>query len=388
MPRNREPITKHARADGSTVYKAVVDAGPDPATGQRRQRRGTFPTQKAARAWLAQTRVEVEKGTYVAPVKLALGDYLEEWLAGRVDVKPSTRRNYQDALRPIRQTLAARPLQSLTEADLDLLVVGMLDGSLRAQGRAGQPLSPRAVRLTLTVLGMALKAAMEEGRVQRNVAALVKRPPQSTARRTGWEPAQVEAFLAAADMDPLGGAFRLSLHGLRRGEVCGLRWEDVDLETGDVTVRRSRVLVAGLGIVEQEDTKTAASARVVWMGPGTTASVGRLRAVQAEARLAAPPGRWQHSGLVVVDAMGRGVRPDWYADAFARCAAAAGVPLISLHQARHAFGSYMIHKGVPIPVVSRLLGHADPAVTMAIYAHALETGSREQVVAALTAVGL
>lgn len=388
MPRNSEPIVKHTLASGKIVYKAVVDAGPDPATGQRRQRRGTFPTQKAARAWLAQTRVEVEKGTYVAPVKVSLGDYLDQWLAGRVDVKPTTRRNYQDALRPVRQTLAARPLQALTKADLDHLVAGMLDGSLRAQGKPGQPLSPRAVRLTLTVLGMALKAAQEEGRVTRNVATLVKRPKQSTAKRTGWEPAQVEAFLAAADQDPLGGAFRLSLHGLRRGEVCGLRWEDVDLETGDVQVRRSRVLVAGLGIVDQEDAKTAASARVVWMGPGTAAAVARLRKDQAEARLAAGPGVWQESGLVVVDGMGRGVRPDWYADAFARCAAAAGVPLISLHQARHAFGSYMIHKGVPIPVVSRLLGHADPAVTMAIYAHALETGSRDQVLAALTAVGL
>ncbi|MGI8747796.1 MAG: tyrosine-type recombinase/integrase [Deinococcus sp.] len=388
MPRNAGPLRPTRLASGKTVYKVAVDVGPDPANGARRQRRGSFPTQRAARAWLAQTRVDVEKKTYVAPVKLTLGEYLDQWLAGRVDVKPTTRRNYEDALKPVRRTLAARPLQALTKADLDSMVAGMLDGSLRSQGKPGQPLSPRAVRLTLTVLGMALKAAMEEGRVQRNVAQLVKRPKAATARKTGWEPAEVEAFLAAADLDPLGGAFRLSLHGLRRGEVCGLRWEDVELETGDVAVRRSRVLVAGIGVVAQEDAKTAASARVVWMGPGTAAAVGRLRTAQAEARLAAAPGVWQDSGLVVQDALGRGVRPDWYADAFGRCASAAGVPLVSLHQARHAFGSYLIHKGVPIPVVSRLLGHADPAVTMAIYAHALETGSREQVMAALTAVGL
>lgn len=91
---------------------------------------------------------------------------------------------------------------------------------------------------------------------------------------------------------------------------------------------------------------------------------------------------------MVVNEIGQGLRPDYYADLFVRTARDAGLPVISLHQARHAFGSYLIHKGLPIPVVSRLLGHADPAITMAIYAHALETGSKDAVTAALQAVGL
>lgn len=387
MPRHAEPIKRHELADGTTVWKVVVDAGPDPATGKRRQRRGTFTTRKAATAWLAATRVDVAKGSYVAPKKVTLGEYLDGWLAGRVDVKPTTRRNYEDALRPVRTRLAARPLQAISVEDVQGVVAGMLDGSLRTVGRKGEPLSPRAVRLTLTVLGQALEDALQAGYVTRNVARLVKRPKQTTARRSGWEPEQVETFLAAIEDHELGGAFRLSLHGLRRGEVCGLRWVDVDLDAGEVTVKRSRVLVAGIGIVDQVDAKTKAAARTVWLGPATTAALLRLRTAQKEARMAAGPA-WVDSGLVVVDGIGQGLRPDTFANMFVRTAREAGLPVISLHQARHAFGSYLIHKGVPIPVVSRLLGHADPSVTMAIYAHALETGSRDQVKAALEAVGL
>lgn len=386
MPRAATPIKKHTNGDGSIVWKAVVDAGPDPATGNRRQRRGTFATRKEAAAWLAATRTDVARGTYVAPVKITLGQHLDQWLAGRVDLKPSTARNYQDALRPIRQSLAAKPLQAVTKADLDGVVARMLDGSLRSQGTAGKPMSSRAVRLSLTVVSQALNSAVEEGKITRNVALLVKRPKQATARKEGWEPSEVEAFLAAADVHPFGAAFRLSLHGLRRGEVCGLRWSDVDLDAGTLRVVQSRTLVHGLGIVEGTP-KSAASARTVDLGEGTTAALRRLRTATKEARVLAGPD-WQDTGLVVVDALGRGVRPDLYSDLFARCAKAADVPLISLHQARHALVSYLLHKGVPVAVVQRMVGHADAGVTLSVYTHPLRDGSRDQVVTALAAVGL
>lgn len=378
----KEPIRKIELAGGRVRYRVVVDVGLDPATGKRRQVTSTHDTLKAARAWLAQTRTDATKGTFVARERTTVADYLDGWLAGRVDLKPSTRRNYEDALKVVRDSLGQRSLQDLAKADLDRLVAGMLDGSLRRQGTKGRPLSPRAVRLTLTVLSQALDAAVAEGRLVRNVASLVKRPKDQRADKAVWEPEHVATFLASTESALLGPLFRLSLHGLRRGEVCGLRWEDVDLEAEQVTVRHARVLVAGLGVVEG-DTKSSAGQRTVWLGPETTQRLEGLRRAQREQGQG-----WRDEDLVALDAAGQPLRPDWYSDAFTRAAKAAGVPPVSLHGARHGFVSYLLHQGVPVAVVQRLVGHADAAVTLGVYTHALETGSRASVREALAAVGL
>lgn len=385
---SREPIRKlPADSQGRVRYRAVVDTGRDPATGRRKQATRTFPTLRAARAWVAETRTDVSRGTHVDSHVLTVAEYVTAWLEGRRDLKPATRENYLLALRPVTATVGARPLQALTKSDLDSTVAQMLNGSLRSTGTAGKPLSARSVRLTLGVLSQALDSAVREGRLHRNVAALVERPRQATVKPTVWEASDTARFLSAADNDRLAGAWRLTLHGLRRGEVLALRWQDVDLEAGLVAVHRTRVVVAGQAVI-QDSTKTTSGRRTVPLSPEAVAVLRLHRAQQREERLLAGSSWADQEGHLVVDTLGRMVSPRWYADTFKALSKRAGVPVVRLHDARHAYGSYLLDAGVPVPVVAQVMGHASPAITMTVYAHALRTGADERVRAASSAAGL
>lgn len=236
-----EPIKKEATGR----YVVVVDvASPGE---KRKQLKRRFTTYKEARTWLAATRSEVATGRYVAPTKVTVTEHLTEWLAGRRDLKPGTLANYRDAVKIVRSDQSSdrhlwRPSRRPTWTGWWPACWTAPYGSLRRRGRPGQPLGPDTIRLTLTVLTMALDGAVKEGRLARNVAALVDRPRQDKREKVVWEAAEAERFTAVSDLDRLAGAWRLSLSGLRRGEVFGLRWDSVDLEASVVHVRRSRVI--------------------------------------------------------------------------------------------------------------------------------------------------
>lgn len=380
-----EPIKK-VTARGRTRYRVIVDVGIDPATGRRKQVCSTHDTKKAAQLWLAETRAQAAKGTFVGRERTTVDAYLDEWLAGKRDLKPTTKANYTDALKVARRSFGHKALQDLTKADLDRMVNGMLDGSLRRQGRTGQPLSARAVRLTLTVVSMALESAVKEGRLARNVAAMVERPGNQTKARGVWNGGHMAAFLKVSDADRLGGAWRLTMQGLRRGEVLGLSWEDVDLDAATVTVHRNRVAVGSETILQT--TKTAAGRRVLALTPGAVTALKRMKAQQAQERLQAGA-LHQDTGLVAVDALGEPVKPRWYGDRFKALARDAGVPVVRLHDARHAYGSHLLDQGVPLTIVSEVLGHASVDITASVYAHAVnDDTTHDRVRQAAVAAGL
>ncbi|MDQ3702798.1 MAG: Arm DNA-binding domain-containing protein, partial [Chloroflexota bacterium] len=307
-------IRKVTLPSGTTKYEAVTDGPRDGTTGKRKQVRRRFDTRKQAVAWEASAKSEIDKGTFVVRERVTLDAYLDDWLGGLFKPKPSTVANYRDALKPVRRVIGAKMLQEIVKADVERVVRGMQDGSLRVQGRRGEPMSPPAIRLTLTVLSMALKGAVVEGRIARNVAAMVERPADTRKRRDIWEAADAANFLVVADVDRLAGAWRLSLHGLRRGEVLGLAWADVDLDQGLVHVHRSRVLVDGQPTL-QASTKSDAGERMVPLDAGSVAAMRKTSAQQAQERLAAGSA-YADTGLVAVDPLGRPVAPRWYGDRF------------------------------------------------------------------------
>jgi integrase len=173
-------------------------------------------------------------------VNAYLDSYFKGASRGR---RASTTRNYKDAFRPVRERLGDHPLQSLTKADIEDLMDWMLTSGRRRGGKPGTGLSGRTARLTLGRLTAALEMAVLEGKLVRNVAKLVT-PPENTPReRDTWSKAEVCKFLAAATHDRLLAGWRLSLYGLRRGEVLGLRWSDIDLTAKTLTISQARVLV-------------------------------------------------------------------------------------------------------------------------------------------------
>jgi integrase len=225
----------------------------------------------------------------------------------------------------------------------------------------------------LILLGKVLEDEVKQGTLSRNVAKLVEHPHQVKKDMKTWTAEQAATFLETAADHRLSAAFQLSLYGLRRGEVLGLCWSDVDLQAKTITIRRARVEITGVGVVEGEP-KTERGRRTLPLDDGLVAALRSLKARQAQERLAA--GHAYTAGCgdcggehLVVNELGHPYRPEWFSDEFRRMAKAGGLPVIRLHDARHTCGTLMHLRGVPTAVISKWLGHATASFTMATYVH-------------------
>ena len=345
--------------DGRVRYRFVVDVGPDPGTGKRTQLTRTFDTLREAKAERARMISESARGTFVRPRKTTLSKYLDEWFEGATrNVRPATRRSYADALSPVHARLGARQLQDLTKADVESLVTWMATEGRKRGGKAGTGLGPRSIRLTLGRLVAALDMAQAEGLVVRNVAKLVTPPAYEPAERAGWSAEQVRDFKRSTLGTRCYALWLLAFLGLRRGELLGLRWDDVEFGDGQVrvSIERSRTLVAG--VVTEGPLKTKGSRRVLPVtDPEIAAALRRLRALQAAERLAAGEAYEDGGGHIAVDELGWPVHPDWLSDEFERVRTRAGLPRIVLHGTRHTSATILDDEGVAEADNSMWHGH-------------------------------
>ena len=253
--------------------------------------------------------------------------------------------------------------RQLTKGDLDALVADLVAGTFGGQRRKW---TAGSINPMLNHISAVLSDLVRQGALVRDVAALVDRLKRPRQKLSTFTEAEVRTLLAHVEGDRLGHAWHLALSGLRRGELCGLRWADVDLAAGTVTIAHNRVSVNGQAMDSLP--KTDRSARVLPLTPALTTALRRAAAVQKTERLALGPdyGAGEH---VVCDEAGRPYHPDTISDYWRVLCTAAKVPKIRLHDARHTCGTLMHMQGVPIVVISQWLGHADPAFTMRTYVH-------------------
>jgi integrase len=345
-----------------TTWTVVFD---EPrADGRRRQRsKGGFRTRKDAERYLREQLVSLDAGTYMAPHKLTVATYLaEHWLPAMQarGLRPSTLTRYEDHVRcAITPALGGLPLQGLMPTHLNRLY-----GDLRASGRA-----PKTIRNIHGVLSKALADAERWGLVGRNAARLADVPAVARPKLQVWSPEQTRAFLAAVANDRLFAAWLLAATtGMRRGELLGLRWEDIDLDAGVVRVAQARVR-AGNQVVAGEP-KTARGRRTLALDPATVAALRQHRKRQTEERLASGP-HYADSGLTFTMPGGTPIHPNRFSLWFRRHVRAAGLPAIRLHDMRHSYATAGLAAGVPPKVMSERLGHASVAFTLDTYTSAL-----------------
>lgn len=368
MARQQLPpqITKVTLKSGEIRYQlsvAVTDT-----TGARRWVKRRFRTEAEARTELATVLGDGASGTFVARSSRTVSDAVDDWLAGKRGIRPTTKRGYQEALAPVVQVLGAIALGSLTKRHVDDLVEQLTAGTLtKADDKPRKPWKPRSVNLMLGTLGQVLTSEVQQGHIVRNVATLVDRLPQQRTEMKTYTAEQVGQLLAKADVDRNGHAWHLALSGLRRGEVAGLRWTEVDLDKGILTVGRNRVSVGGT--VVENDPKTPRSRRTLPLTPGLASALRAARKRQTEERLALGPA-YGSGEYVVSDEAGHPYHPETLSSYWSTITKSAGVPTIRLHDARHTCATLMHLQGVPIAVISAWLGHADASFTMRTYTHA------------------
>lgn len=400
QPRYRCPACDWTAWVDEGLRDVCPDCSADVETGTERRdghRRG-FKRMKDAQTFLRDVLGKVEAGTYVQPRNWTLGDYLDRWLAG-IRVKPTTHANYRTAPRYVMPRLGALPLQSVTPEHLDGLY-----RELETSGkRDGTGLAPKSVRHVHTALRKALQDAVDRGHLPRNVADLANPPTQKQARSRNardkaWSSEQVRTFLAHLDGDRHAAAMRLMLAtGLRRAELLGLRWTDVDLDASELRVAQT-VTTANGRVVWQVDAKTDAGERTMSLDPDTVQVLREHRRTQAAERLAAPVWGGDREGtnargnphdpgeLLFTRADGNPYDPGEFTKAVQRRTDAAGLPHIGVHGLRHTYATLALKAGVSVEVLSRRLGHSDPSVTYRIYAHALPGDDEQAARTAATAI--
>jgi integrase len=349
-----------------------VPAGPD---GKRRRRGvGGFKTKREAKAAEAEALRRIRDGVFVEPSRLTVGAYLTEmWLPSMVSqVRATTLGGYRHNVRAyIVPRLGDISLQRLTTAR-----VGAFYGELVASGgKGGRPLSPKTVRYVHTTLRRALRDAMADGLVVRNVAAQARPPRARRVEMHTWTAAELGTFLSSVREDRLYAAWLLlATLGLRRGELLGLRWPDVDLATGRIAIRNTLVMVDGKPAMAEP--KTAKGRRSLTVAPQVLEAVRAHRAHQAAERLS-----WgvdyTDSGLVITAEDGRPMHPETLSGLFVRLAKRAGLPPIRLHDLRHSVASILLAQGVHPKVVSEQLGHATIALTLDTYSHVIPSLQQE-----------
>jgi len=358
-----------------------VPAGPD---GKRRRRGvGGFKTKREAKAAEAEALRRIRDGMFVEPSRLTVGAYLTEmWLPSMASqVRATTLGGYRHNVRAyIVPRLGDIPLQRLTTAR-----VGVFYGELVASGgQNGRPLSPKTVRYVHTTLRRALRDAMADGLVVRNVAAQARPPRARRVEMHTWTAAEVGAFLASVREDRLyTGWLMLATLGLRRGELLGLRWSDVDLTTGRIAIRHTLVMVDGKPAMAEP--KTAKGRRSLTLAPQVLEAVRGHRAHQAAERLSWGA-NYTDSGLVITTEDGRPMHPETLSGLFVRQTRRAGLPQIRLHDLRHSVASILLAQGVHPKVVSELLGHATIALTLDTYSHVIPSLQQEAAAVVAAAV--
>jgi integrase len=263
------------------------------------------------------------------------------------------------------------------------VVNGMTDTLRTAKSSKGRKgLSARSAQLSVGVLKSACAWAVKNGLIGRNPIAGIERPRAESTVMRAWTIEEARQFVESISNDRIAFAWSLVLsRGLRRGELCGLRWEDIDLDARTLRISRTRVVVNGSAI--DSVPKTKSGRRSVPLDPTLVGILRAYKARQAGEKLAAG-GAYEEGGFLVADELGRPYHPDTISEWFNQKVRASGLPRIRLHDCRHTAASLMLAAGVPVKVVSEMLGHASPTITLAVYAHVMP-GMAEEAGAALSA---
>lgn len=299
---------------------------------------------------------------------MTFGVYLSaRWLPGKkVELAQSTWDGYRREVElHILPALGSIPIRRLRPNHLE----GLYHEKLHPEN-GKRPLAPKTVLEIHLIIRGALDDAVRRGIVTRNVALVAHAPKLRSipkAEPQAWTALELQAFLLEAAGHRLFPALCLLANtGLRRSELLGLQWDDVDLDAATLSINRGLVSI-GYDLHESRG-KTNNSRRAIDLDPTTVGVLAAWKKWQQAKRTAVGI---QSENWVFADVQGNPIHPHSISQAFERIVARAGIPKVRLHDVRHTHGTLLIKAGVPVKVVSERLGHGNPAFTIDTYQHVL-----------------
>jgi len=327
--------------------------------GKFRQVRETVKGSRAKAEKELRARLSnLDQGAYVDKKKLAVRPFLDRFMAEYACNKAlKTQQGYLQLINAYLGPIAKLPVQKLTAKQIQEIY-----NSLRERGK-----SPTALALH-RVLHRALKWGVEKDILVKNVSDATNPPAPMKREMRVWDKQSRTKFFQAIQDHKYSDLLRFSMRtGLRRGEVCGLKWEYVDFIQHQIHIYKKIIRISGRGLVESQP-KTERSMRTITMTASLEELLRKVQGTQIGQRDELE-GAWINSGYVFSQPDGTAIDPDLITKAFKKMVKEVGVPHLTPHGLRHQYATAAREAGVDMGIISRNMGHASVAITEDIYAH-------------------
>ena len=374
------------RKDGT--WQGYVTIGYNPETGNPKRKYFSGKTRKEIQEKINKVAGKVQEGTYKEPSKMRVAEWFNVWIEEyqKTSLRATTWESYKMQIdKHILPAIGHLHLSQLQTYHLQTLYNDKQKDGARLDGKSG-PLSARSVRYIHMICHACLDQAKKEGRITNNPAEAVKLPADKTKELEFFDTEQVKAFLSEARKTNHFAAYFLALNtGLRRGELLGLRWSDIDMKNGYISVNRSLVRVNG----EQkfQEPKTKRSKRTIGVTKSVIDELKFHRKRQSDLMKEAGEA-WENNNLVFCNELGKPLNPRTFARHYERLIQRYNreiekegqikgldvkeiegkkLPVISFHGLRHTFATLSLQQGTDPRTIQEALGHHKVAFTLDVY---------------------
>lgn len=352
------------RQRGKGTWQIRYEGQPD-GSGKRKYLSVTFHGNKTdAQRELRKKITAVEEGTHVDRNLETVSSFMESWLTNyaAVNTTPRTTQGYRQKVSAyIIPHLGGIKMQNLTARHVQGLHRWMLD----------KRLSNQSVLHTHRVLSKAMQCAVDWEVISKNPAQKIKPPRPEPTPIDVWDMVELGRFVQGTTDNQFSDVFKLAVFsGLRRSELTGLRWEQLDLETKTLRVTETLQRISGRGLmVGQPKTKT--SRRAIALGETAINLLQEIRWKQIRLETEMGALYQNESGYVFTDALGAPIDADRLTKGFTKVVKSLGLPPATFHSLKHLHASLLLAEGVNPKAISERLGHSNVALTLNIYSHLL-----------------